>query len=348
MPAEIESDFWNLDGPEPDLPVPTPPTPITTTRQDADRDKTDARKWTTGALDKHRSRKKKSRKKSDIRINVPLNKANSRDNQHRHIAHEFADLEDFTDASSPPIEDATDPTQEETPDATHHPDTPQPSELPAETTEEPSPDSAPPQIELPTATSSQTGGTPPQVSADAATKPPFSLKSIELAGLALLALLLVAIAMGGYFWSIHQLPEKKPQWSKIPFPVRGEIISIADATTYWRKPVLEGPDRDPIRRGTVLIPVAELEITGGPAAVRAIFRNDEGRAVGDPIIRSIPSNGKLTVTATAGFEDLGAHAAYRANELEPWILEISEAPSVNSPGSSFSRVLNIHLSPELR
>ena len=175
-----------------------------------------------------------------------------------------------------------------------------------------------------------------------------SMKTGEWAALVVLGLVLLILAGVAYVWSIGMLPKEAPHWVGVDFPVKGQRIEIKHAETYWRVPRQDGPDRDPIRRGTRLIPVVDMELAGGPAALRVIFRDEEGQSIGDPVFREMSGAGKLSLACTAGFDDPGMYAAYRTRDIEPWTVEISEAGSTDASGSAYSLVLKMNISTEQR
>ncbi len=183
----------------------------------------------------------------------------------------------------------------------------------------------------------------PHLSADAV---PVTLKmlptlsKIERVGLLCLILLLIGGA-GAWLWTtIYHLPAGAERAVAADFPKKGKRLTVVLADTYWRAP----RSGDTSRRGTLLLPVLDMEIEGGPAAVRILFRNGDGESVGDAITRPIQSPGKLSVPATAGFDDLGMHAAYRAGEAKPWTIEVREAPSDASPPEAYEMLFEMNIS----
>jgi hypothetical protein len=329
--ARAESELWELEDEGNKASAASAKTP-----EPEDERRDSVRKWVAGPLDKSTVQKKENRKKTVVRLDIqPRGVARTAEQMSlppRGVEQEFAKLDDWEEPS---------PSAVIGPDVTREVDA-----APVEATGE-----------VETIESEQTA-----ISSDEPLQPredqshassqtvveDVPMKRVEWVGLAVLAVLVGSLLTGAYFWSIHLLPKETPQWKLVEYPVKGEHLEIKNATTYWRAPVAEGPDADPIRRGTRLIPVVELELVGGPAALRLIFRDEEGRGVGDPIIRFVPSSGKLALAATAGFEDPGMHAAYRTEQLEPWSVEVSEATQVDAPGSSFSKILKLNLSSDLR
>jgi hypothetical protein len=343
--AGMESDLWDLEKEAQDSPDGARAESAAPLEADESRGGA-ARKWVSVSVEKDTSHKNEKRKMTGVSLDIhPKGVARTAEQPPipaRRVEAEFSALDDWEEEAPVPAENAkrseeanlvaTDPDL-----VLEGEDVPVDLEPNAKveeviTTEKP---------ELP-------NGEDVPTSSEPAAKPVAPMRLMEWAALAVLALVITALAIGAYFWSIHRLPKKAPRWQQISFPMKGERFEIKNATTYWRAPVTEGPDRDPIRRGTSLMPVIELEVAGGPAALRVIFRDDQGRGVGDPIIRSITTSGKFALAATAGFEDPGMHAAYRTEELEPWVVEVSEAASAGSSGSDFSLVMKMNISPDLR
>ena len=56
----------------------------------------------------------------------------------------------------------------------------------------------------------------------------------------------------------------------------------------------------------------------------------------------------LVIPATAGFDDIGMHAAYRTGGTKPWTVEIYEAPSENASGKEFTKLFETHISTDRR
>ncbi len=337
--ARAESELWELDNQDNGASA-----ELLENQESDDEQGHTVRKWGAGPLEQHLGPKKENRKRTGVRLDIQprgiSRSAEQRASPARPVEREFSQLDDWEEQALTADAESSD-TGEAGP--THVDRHPQADFEGASVGSEMNVGVGYVSLEEPPSSEEAPNKPSAQV-----VKNSVPMKHMEWAGLAVLAVLIVALAVGAYFWSIHLLPQKTPRWQEISFPVKGERFEIKNATTYWRAPVLEGPDKDPIRRGTRLIPIVELEIAGGPAALRVIFRDDEGRSVGDPIIRHVSSAGKLSLAATAGFEDPGMHAAYRTEELDPWSVEVSEAAGVDSPGSDFSLILKMNLSPDLR
>ena len=177
-------------------------------------------------------------------------------------------------------------------------------------------------------------------------RPHLNLSKLEALSLLVLTLLLLA---GGYWVYDHSLSRvlgQASQTQQVAFPVRGTHVTVSRVATYWREPLKGGSRVEAVRRGVVLIPVAEITLQGGPGAIRALFLNENGLAVGDPITRQIEGATTLTLPATDGFDDISMHAAYRTGQTKPWTLRIFEAASVGSQGKDFKKLLELPVSSD--
>jgi len=192
-----------------------------------------------------------------------------------------------------------------------------------------------------------------QGAAEPAAKPlalRFHLGLSKLEGIALVALGVVLLA-GGYWVYDHSLSRvlrQAGQAQQISFPVRGVHLTISNVVSYWREPIKTGNHVEAVRRGVGLIPVTEITVQGGPCAIRTLVYNDSGVAVGDPITRSIDGTTTLILPATDGFEDISMLTAYRTGQTKPWTVRIFEAPSANSQGKDFKKLLELPVSAEKR
>lgn len=148
------------------------------------------------------------------------------------------------------------------------------------------------------------------------------------------------LACGGWVLghTILKLPEKAHLWETPAFPIAGERIQLESAACYWRPPVTDGPRADTCRRGTLLLPVVEISVTGGTSTLRVLFKNEEGKTTGDALIRTVRSGDTLKLAGTAGLEDSGAWAAYRIGDTPPWSVQIHEILS-ESPADGHSMPL---------
>lgn len=179
-------------------------------------------------------------------------------------------------------------------------------------------------------------------------RPHLGLSRFERIGLIALAVLLVMVAGGIFVFSLNRLPTESKRAQANDFPIKGALLTISSASSYWRAPITEGPDADTFRRETQLLPVLEMAVSGGPAAIRVLFRNDDHVVVGDAVTRTVRSGGTVKIAATAGFDDIGMHAAYRTGESKPWTIEVFEAPSEETTGKDFKKLFEINISTDRR
>lgn len=178
--------------------------------------------------------------------------------------------------------------------------------------------------------------------------PHLGLSKVERIGLwSLLGVLLIGGLMV-FFSTIHRLPTGSGRVRSGDFPVKGSHVVILSADTFWRAPVTDGQGAETFRRGTALLPVVALTTSGGPAGLRLFFRNEDGLVMGDAVTRTIQPGVPLQIAATAGFEDVGLHAAYRTGQSKPWTIEVHEAPSATSPISDFKKLFEIDISTDRR
>ncbi len=167
-----------------------------------------------------------------------------------------------------------------------------------------------------------------------------------------------AVALVGMIIAIvafyRNIPAEINPYRLPDLPVKGEIVRITAARTYWRAPIRDGANPDTTKADTIMLPVLELTIADCPnpnGAVRLFFRNEKNELVGDPITRAYSNmnftlNGSATLAmaSTFGFNDFGAHQAYRAEKALPWKIEVFEGPDESAPRESFKKVTTLPIS----
>jgi hypothetical protein len=166
-----------------------------------------------------------------------------------------------------------------------------------------------------------------------------------------ISILFAALALGATLAVIYfsnEVPTRPLIAKKIDYPVDGQMIKIKTATTYWREPITTGENADVVRRDTKLIPVLKLSLHSKPCAIRIFFRNEDGTVIGDTITLMVSGDTELTIPATAGFDDIGMHAAYRTGGSDPWVVEILEGPGRAAPREKFKTVLKTEISSDMR
>ena len=189
---------------------------------------------------------------------------------------------------------------------------------------------------------------PPANAVPISLRPHLKLSLVERFGILTLFLLLLAGGAAILVFSLNRLPTEAQRAKANDFPIKGERVTIHSATSYWRAPILTGTSIDTVRRGTQLLPVLEISARGGPAAIRVLFRNEDRAVVGDAVTRMLDGETTLEIPATAGFDDLGMHAAYRTGESKPWTIEVLEAPTANAAGTTFKRLFEMNISTDRR
>lgn len=182
-------------------------------------------------------------------------------------------------------------------------------------------------------------------------KPSSLLASLSKVEKIAISSLIAVFTLGATLTLIHfsnRVPTRPLVAEEIDYPVSGKIIEIHSASTFWRKPITTGEDPDVVRRGTELIPVLKMNIESESGAIRVFFRNEEGLVVGDGITRTVKGGTEISIPATAGFEDIGMHTAYRTGDSLPWVVQVFEGPSTTAPRAEFRKVLETEISTLIR
>jgi len=175
-----------------------------------------------------------------------------------------------------------------------------------------------------------------------------SLSKSEKTGI---SVLLAILALGATLAIVHfstRVPTRSVLSENLDLPLEGKLVKVTAISTYWREPITTGDNPDVVRRGTKLIPVVKVKIEAKSAAIRVLFRDQEGLVIGDPINRTFSGNAELRIPATAGFDDIGMHAAYRTGESPPWIVQILEATESSASIDNFKMLLETEISTDIR
>lgn len=174
---------------------------------------------------------------------------------------------------------------------------------------------------------------------------------------AIIASFVLLLAGGVWATSVLLAPRAwaSEEESKVVFPVAGQSITLQSLETWWREPVLTGPDRDlGVDPSIELIPELRLTLTGsGGGALRLIFSNAEGRRVGDPITLQI-RDGKfqktgsnvISVSSTQGLQDKNLRFVMLQKESPSWSIVILESGGARS--DDFTQLLSYELSSAKR
>ena len=215
---------------------------------------------------------------------------------------------------------------------------------PAVPFERPAHPESPPAVTLPTDLQDEFSPVVRDVVTPVSLRLRLNLTRLERLGLVVLFVLLLIGGAMAFFYSINRLPTGSGRVMATDFPIRGKHLTIVTANSFWRAP----KTADTARRGTQLVPVVDLTSSGEPAAIRVFFRNGNGDVIGDAVTRFLQSGAKLQIAATAGFDDVGMHAAYRTGENKPWTIEVLEAATENAPGQEFRRLFEMNISTDRR
>jgi hypothetical protein len=246
------------------------------------------------------------------------------------------------------LDQADDSEEAEPPVLSIHPRFLNPHDKPAEV-EESTPEKAPPPPAKPVV--EELDEFSPVVSEDAkpiSLIPHLQLSKVERIGLGALCLILLVGAVVIFIHSIHRLPTGVERLTADDFPVKGSHVTIRSVDSFWRAPISEGKNAETFRRGTQLLPVIALTSSGNAGAIRVIFRDQDGRGAGDVLTRTIQPGIPIQIAATAGFADVGMHAAYRAGQTKAWTVEVLEAPSETAVNSDFKKLFEIDISTDRR
>ena len=179
-------------------------------------------------------------------------------------------------------------------------------------------------------------------------RPHLGLSYVERIGIILLAVFLLIGGAVVYMFSLQRLPTESAKVKAADFPIKGKLLVIDSAISYWRPPITTGPTPDIFRRGTQLLPVVEITTSTDSAAIRVIYRDESRNIIGDPITRKVHGKSTVTIAATAGFDDTGMHAAYRTGGSKPWTIEVLEAPAENKGSTDFKKLFEMNVSTTLR
>ena len=324
-----EHDLWDLEGDAPSSPLPAEPpksrsVPTNSTPDAADKPQEDQKAESTAPP-------------KPVRANVQFNAPRRPDRPHEtdylisrpKADEEFEDLSDWVE----PLARAASPAPVQEP----APQEPAPRETaPQETVAQP--------IEPLTQQDEEIRPVSPEPAKPISLRPQLHLSKVERIGLGVLLLLLLVGSIAMILSVFSRLPTESAHTEASDFPVSGKHLQISTADSYWRPPVTEGEGREIVRRDTVLVPVVKLTASGGPAAVRVVFRDGEGQMVGDVITRTVQVDVPMEIAATAGFEDAGMHAAYRTGRGKPWVVQIFEAATPNSPSQDFKKLIEMKIS----
>lgn len=170
------------------------------------------------------------------------------------------------------------------------------------------------------------------------------------------SVLFLACLLCGGLWALSAFRKEvqtQPNLYLQPdLPATGNWATIATAETYWRAPVIEGDNADPVRQDVMMIPVIRIKL-GNCAfprgAIRVIFYNDKGDIAGDTVThrfenQQFSGSSERTFAATTGFTNFGDQEAYRAHLVKPWTIRVYEGPDENAPSSEYRLLFSTPIS----
>ena len=161
-------------------------------------------------------------------------------------------------------------------------------------------------------------------------------------------LFLLCLLFGG-IWTLQvfrsEVQAQPNPYLQPDYPSVGNLATVASADTFWRVPVTEGANADPVRQDVTLIPVIRIKLgtcASPSGAIRVIFYNDKGIIAGDTVTHRFENHqfspggsSERAFAATTGFTNFGDQEAYRAHLVKPWTIRVYEGPDENAPSSQF-------------
>lgn len=225
---------------------------------------------------------------------------------------------------------------------------------------EPEPDVTPRATEVSAESSSKENNGSPSPSSKGK-KASFSVP--VLAGFELLAslLFLACLLVGGILAFQAFRSEVRGQanlYLQPDLPSSGKWVTITSAETYWRAPIKEGANADPVRQDVTMIPVIQIKLgqcVTPRGAVRVIFYNDKGVIAGDTVTQRFENHqfapdpsSERAFSATTGFTNFGDQEAYRAHLVKPWTIRVYEGPDENAPSSEYRLLFTAPISTYIR
>lgn len=147
--------------------------------------------------------------------------------------------------------------------------------------------------------------------------------------------------------ALYDFPDEPQLLEASDFPVQGSQVRVESAETYWREPTAEDENADKVREDTAFLPVFDAKLSG-QGRVLLLFRDAEGQIAGDLLSLELSGEANHAVAGTAGFMRHGDFAAYRAGEVESWIVEFHEVPEGTEEISDKTELFKMKISPILK
>ena len=165
-----------------------------------------------------------------------------------------------------------------------------------------------------------------------------------IASLLFLALLSVGGVVALGVFRSHLTGQADP-YATPDLPIKGALATVDKAETFWRTPIVDGPNPDTTKLDVILLPVISLTLGNCKApqgALRIMFLNHNKEIVGDTITQAYANNlfaasqsATMSFASTAGFTEFGEQEAYRAKISKPWTIRVFEGPSESASSESF-------------
>lgn len=171
------------------------------------------------------------------------------------------------------------------------------------------------------------------------------LRSLSL--LEMICCLSILVGIGGFALvvflpALMDFPKPAALATSGDFPLKGEHVEVLAAKAHWLKPTEELASSE-----MAALPVLQLKLSGKGLA-RVLFRDAEGRAIGDPVTIPVAGQKQLPAVGTTGLATPGDYAAYRVGEIDAWKVELLEAPSDAQDPAEFTRLFQMRIPAILR
>jgi hypothetical protein len=163
------------------------------------------------------------------------------------------------------------------------------------------------------------------------------LKTIELAGLGGVALLILILILGFRSTLVSQIPiATKSEISRVPkTPVKGNLLGIAEIDSHWRPPA----PGERVKSKQAVIPELRIRLLdpskiASNGFIRVIIRDDKGKIRGDVNTQQVingtfgdSGSNEIFVAGTEGFEREMDLSGYGMGGERNWSAELLEGPS---------------------
>lgn len=174
-----------------------------------------------------------------------------------------------------------------------------------------------------------------------------SLSRVEKLCCAAIVVGILVFAAVVFIPALYGLPDETHLQEASDFPVQGSQVRVESAETYWREPTAEDENADRLREETAFLPVFDAKLSG-QGQVLLLFRDAEGQIAGDLLSLELSGEAQHALAGTVGLVRHGDFAAYRAGEVEAWIVEFHEVPEGTQEISDETELFKMKISPILK